>query len=325
MLIVRNPVAGRGRGSRDWSAMRLLIDSHPDREHWHVLDLPTQIPTDASAFARKASEDGIDLVVSCGGDGTLMGVVHGIMESAPSDPGNPPRLGILPLGTGNDFSRTLGIGTDLAKAAECLYRGDPIPIDVGTWSCAAGSGHFLNVAGCGFDACVAERINRGFRRVGGTLAYVLAVMQTLAHYRPTEMTIDADGRRTRLRAMLCAAANGTSYGGGMKVAPDARLDDGKLDVVTVGDIGTLDFLLTFPKVFQGAHLSHPKVQVITAHQVTVDAERPLPVLADGELVGETPATFSVIPAALLAMAPARNGPSRRAQPEDAAGVAGSGP
>ena len=151
---------------------------------------------------------------------------------------------------------------------------------------------------------MAERINHGYPRLRGTSAYLAAVLQTLASYRATDLRIDVDGQSSRRRAMLCAVANATCYGGGMRIAPNALIDDGLLDVVVVGDVGTVGFLRSFPRVFKGTHLSHPKVTALTGELVLIESDRPLPVLADGEIVGKTPVSFKILPRALTILSPA---------------------
>ena len=232
------------------------------------------------------------MVVAAGGDGTICEVVNGLVNSGTV-------LGILPLGTGNDFARAVGLSGDLDLAARTLACGDPRPVDLGR----IGDRHFINIAGCGFDAVVAKRVNRGFRWLRGTGAYVAAVLQSLATFRPAEMRITVDGEPMNVRAMLCCVANTQTYGGGMRVAPFARFDDGLLDVCILREAGILEFLRAFPTVFAGAHVNHPKFWTQQARRVTIESDRPLPILVDGDVTHETPAAFEVAPAAVRVMMP----------------------
>lgn len=250
-------------------------------------------PGSGANLAREAALAGADLVVAAGGDGTIGEVANGLVGTSAT-------LGVLPLGTGNDFARTIGIGTDLNLAARTLGQGQAQTIDLGKLD---RGGYFINVAGCGFDAEVATRVNHGFRYLRGTTAYVAAVLQTLRSFRPTRVTIEHDGEVCEELVMLCAIANARTYGGGMRIAPHAELDDGLFDVVLVGDVSRSEFLRAFPRVFKGTHLSHPKVQHFRCSSIRVSSNKGLAVLADGEEVGSTPASFQVVPNAVKVMMP----------------------
>ncbi|MGV3615230.1 MAG: diacylglycerol/lipid kinase family protein [Fimbriimonas sp.] len=286
ILVIRNPASGRGRAERRWAeALPRFLEAN-------ATVVATERPGHATELARAAPAG--SLVVAAGGDGTVAEVVQGLV-------GQNVDLAVMPLGTGNDLARSLGFGTDLAAATQAALEGEAHPIDLYRWTCGGRTGYAANVAGCGFDAVVARRINEGYRWLRGTQAYVAAVVESLARYQPTPIRIAVDHEIVETTAMLVAVANAQSYGGGMKVAPDALLDDGLLDVVIVEGLGRVAFLRAFPQVFRGTHVSHPKVRVLRGERVTVEAEPPLPVLADGELVGVTPASFEVVPGALRVM------------------------
>lgn len=230
-------------------------------------------------------------MAGAGGDGTIREVAEGVLGTSSS-------LAVLPMGTGNDFARTLGFGSDLDLAIAALAGGKTMRVDAGRWRCGEQSGIFLNVAGCGFDAAVADRINRGFRHLRGTAAYLAAVTSILASYRATDLTIEVDSERIARRAMLCAFANAVSYGGGMRIAPCARISDGLLDLVLVREVGRFEFLRSLPRVFRGAHLGHPAVEHRVFRHATLTSDPPVPMLVDGEVVPAGAVTIDVLPSAL---------------------------
>ena len=307
ITVILNPSAGRGQAARRCAALKQLLGdaARVAGAEWELLE--TKAPCDATRLAAEAAPRST-LVVAAGGDGTLGEVVNGVMDGTLG--ANRPRLGLLPLGTGNDFARCLGIPRDWRKAVWTLFHGAPRMVDVGraTFENDGATHWFVNVAGCGFDGLAARRVNElrhrpGWRHVRGTAAYLCAVLQELATLRAASLRIGLDGEFHEQRAVLCAVANATSYGGGMRVAPDAQIDDGLFDVCLIGDAGRLEFLRAFPRVFQGTHVSHPKVGVRRAAEVSLASDPPLPVLIDGDVLGVTPVRFSIVPRALEVMAP----------------------
>lgn len=311
ITIILNPVAGRGRGARYRRQLEEVlarpfskeVASPPISAQWQILE--TTGPGSAQALAATAAADGADIIVAAGGDGTCGAVVNGIV-------GAKARLGILPFGTGNDLARFLGlmpqlsaehkvkgINNHLEFAVQTILHGTPQPVDLGQvkgrW--------FINVAGCGFDAVVAERINQGVRHLHGKPAYIVAVLQSLHTFRAANLRLTLDGVPHKLRAMLCAVANAQGYGGGMKVAPDSKIDDGFFDLCVIREAGPLEFLCAFPSVFKGTHITHPKVSMFRARHVVIESDPPLPLLVDGEIMGTTPAEFTLSPQAIEVMVP----------------------
>ncbi|HZO90356.1 MAG TPA: diacylglycerol kinase family protein [Chthonomonadaceae bacterium] len=295
-VIILNPVAGRGQGARRRAELeRLLIEIAANSSvEWSLI--PTQAPGHASALAAEAAAQGAEVIAAAGGDGTLGEVVNGLA-------GTGARLGVLPMGTGNDFARSLGLGTDLREAVHALFFGSARSVDLGRTQ----GRWFINVAGCGFDAAVAERVNRGFRSLRGTPAYIAAVLQSLLTFRPAAMRLTADGQTHELRAMMCTVANAPTYGGGMRIAPEAQIDDGLFDICLLADAGRIELLLAFPRVFRGTHVTHPKVTMLRARHIHIECDPPLPALVDGEVVGTTPAEFTLTPRAIEVIAPGAPG------------------
>jgi YegS/Rv2252/BmrU family lipid kinase len=297
-LLVANPTAGGGRAGRLAAqvAERLAADGVEVARH------PTRSLEDARLAACEAAGE-VDVVVAMGGDGTVGACAAGLADAGPgSSPGGPgvrAALAVVPAGGGNDAARSLGLPTgDPLAAAGLLRRLRRRPADLATVAGRA----YVNVAGAGFDSEVNRVANQRLGWAGNRPRYIGAVLAQLVVGRTARFRLVLDGRELAQRGWLVAVANGPSYGGGMRVAPRASLADGLLDVVVIADIGKLEFLRTFPKVFSGRHVEHPAVAVHRAARVELEADRPLAVYADGEPAGTLPATFEVRPAAIAVLA-----------------------
>jgi diacylglycerol kinase (ATP) len=281
--IIANPKSGRGRGlSAAATAAAVLQDAG-----WQVEVIPTTTQDDATRLAREVAD--CDLVVACGGDGTLSEVINGLRDT-----GVP--VGFIPAGTGNDFALTVGLSRDPAEAARQLLAGQPRPVDL----MAVGDGDrvAINVIGVGFDAAVAARMNRSTRLAGRTFAYLGAIVMELARLPRARVTLRIDGQEWRGEALLIALANAQSYGAGMRIAPQACIDDGLMDVVLVQPMGRLEFLRNLRRVFRGTHVELPQVICWQAREVTVAGEAPLPVMVDGDLRAQTPLHVRLLPGAV---------------------------
>jgi len=294
ITVVLNPAAGRGLGQSRRPLLesvitRAIADSETDTS-WSIVE--TTSPGAGLQIAHEAASNGADVVAAAGGDGTIGEVLNGIV-------GTRAKLAVIPLGTGNDFARCMGLYGNLELAVRTMVAGISHPIDIGL----VAERYFLNIVGCGFDAAVAERVNRGHRTLRGTAAYIAAVAQTLISYRAPNMRITIDGVQSELRAMLCCVANSNSYGGGMLIAPNARIDDGYFDVCILREAGRLEFLLAFPRVFRGTHVTHPKFSIRRARLVTIETDRPMPVLVDGEVNLQIPVSLKIVPKAIELMCP----------------------
>jgi len=212
-------------------------------------------------------------------------------------------LAVIARGTGWDFARSLGLPRDL-DAATAVALGDRTrTIDLGrvtfrSWGGAEAQSYFANVASVGMSGAIAQRANDTTKALGGKVSYVWATFAVFARWRNTEVEVKVDGEERRARMHDVVVANGTSFGGGMKICPDARPDDGAFDVLLIGDLTKGDLMLTLPKTFRGTHLPHPKAELLRGTIVTVDAPEPLPIQLDGEQPGTTPARFELVPRAL---------------------------
>jgi diacylglycerol kinase (ATP) len=291
VLLVANPTAGGGRAGRllDELVRRLAADGVGTERHL------TRSLEDARLAACEAAAS-FDAVVAVGGDGTVGACAAGLADANPAARA---ALGVVPAGGGNDAARSLGLPAgDPLAAAGLLARLRRRPADLATVAGRA----YLNVAGAGFDSEVNRVANQRLGWAGNRPRYIGAVLGQLAVGRTAGFRLVLDGRAQSVSGWLVAVANGPSYGGGMRVAPQASLADGLLDVVVIADIGKLEFLRTFPKVFSGRHVEHPAVTVHRAARVELDADRTLAVYADGEPAGTLPATFEVRPAAITVLA-----------------------
>jgi YegS/Rv2252/BmrU family lipid kinase len=292
-LFVVNPAAGGGRAAR----LVPLVQAHALRNGGNLAC--TTGPGNALDLARRAADDGFEVVVAVGGDGTLNEVANGLLASKAV-----PLLGAIPAGTGNDFVRSLGLPSQPRAALEVLHSGVEHRIDVGQCN----GRFFLNACGVGFDARVARAAQR-FPRVlkVGTLPYVAAVVLELTRKAAHDISIELGERRIERRSLMVAVANGAFYGGGMMIAPHASRADGLLDLCIVGDVPRREVLRLLSMVFSGRHIAHPRVELHRTRQLRIASASGLDVQMDGELVARLPARFEVKPNALRVIVPSTIG------------------
>src|SRR5437867_1554604 len=293
VAVVANPSSGRGKGARLIPQVDSLLSSL-GVDH---TTLTSRTAADPERMAREAASDGAEVVVALGGDGHVGNVANGVI-------GTEAALAVIPAGTGNDFARHLGLDRkDPLAAARLLSSPSTRLIDVVRVAFDEGERYFVNVAGTGFDSQVNEHANH-VKLLKGTLKYVYSTFVTLARFKPGQFRIVIDGDERTVGGMLVAVGNAVSYGGGMKVTPDARMDDGVLDLCILGAVPKFEFVRTFPKVCSGKHVTHQSVQMLRCRRIEMSADRPLEVYGDGERFGRLPATFTVVPGALPVVAPA---------------------
>jgi len=217
----------------------------------------------------------------------------------------------VPLGTGMDFVRTYGIPNDFEDAVRVAVSGASRTIDVGrvsfqTWSGEPGERYVANVGSVGMSAAVAQRANGMSKALGGKATFFYALVRVFLEWKNTIVEVELDdGRRREARMHDVIVANGQWHGGAMWLAPDAAPDDGLFDVVLIGDVTKRDFVTTAPKIYRGTYLAHPKVELLRARTVDVDAPERLPIELDGEQVGTTPVRFEIVPGALRVRVPSR--------------------
>src|SRR5687768_13299435 len=291
-IVIVNPSSAGGSTGETWP--QIASDLRAQFGPFRVLF--TKERGDAAALAGGAARDGAKLIIACGGDGTISEVANGILSA-----GKDVELGILPSGTGGDFRRTLEIPVQSRAAARILRTGRTVRIDVGRISFKdhednEAMRYFLGVASCGMSTKVIERVKTD------RTSFAAALLQTALRTAPTRLVVQLDDSHERhlLVANLCVA-NARYFGGGMKIAPNAKLTDGKFDIVGIGDLSTLKIFTSAPRVYTGSHLSMPEVSHALARKITVraaDRAAEVALEIDGELPGKLPATFQIIPSAL---------------------------
>lgn len=278
--LIVNLIAGNGRCRRIWPQIESRL-KEADVEYRAFF---TERGGHAKELARQATLSGYDTVVSVGGDGTLSEVVNGIYGTGAA-------LGVIPAGSGNDFCRTFPFDLkDIDKSCEVLLAGHARPVDVAR----VDDRYFINVGGAGFDAEVGNMANIwGKKHFPGFAAYVASILRVLVSFSPRELIITMDGREFKRKSWLVAVGNAQYFGGGLWVTPNADVSDGLFDVCVVGETSKLELLKVLPRVFKGAHLDHPAVDVYRAKEVTIAGPTELVSQADGEIIGNLPVRFSI--------------------------------
>lgn len=287
--IIRNPAAGRALPLDELNRiLRPLEDAG-----WELsIRSVDEDGVGATELARQAVEDGCDVVVAVGGDGTVNQVLQAVA-------GTDTALGVLPVGTGNVWAREVGIPSEPRLAVQVLEQGWVRRVDVGV----AGDRLFLLMAGVGYDALVTEKTNAESKRKLGIFAYIVAGLTVALNFVGRRITIQADGVERRCRALLAVVGNTRLYGVLVSVTNEARIDDGLLDVCVFKGTGVLRGILHAILVLLGRHRHDPGVIYLRASKVTIHSQRPLRVQVDGDPIGSTPMEFSVRPRALKVIVP----------------------
>lgn len=293
--VIVNPAAGAGGTARKWPHILDLLKSLGLRFEYDL----TEAPGHAMELARDAAEKGYEQVVSVGGDGTINEVVNGLYNA-----GNIGEvvLGIISTGTGGDYIRTIGLPRSYPEMCRCLMNPRRLTVDLGVVEYMKGGDMvqrlFVNFAGLGFDAEIVRRTTQQFKSLGSTASYLMGLLTTLVFYQNREITLVIDGVAVEKKVCTVVMNNGKYGGGGMLTAPDADLTDGLLDVLIIGNLNKADLLWSLPRIYRGTHLTHPKVELHKAREIEIRTGAPLYLHADGELLGQVPARFRVLPAAL---------------------------
>ena len=313
-ILIANPISGKGRAKRVAEQAHAALTESGQQGQLVF----TAAAGDAKHLAYEAAAAGVRFVIACGGDGTLHEVVNGIATLPDVI------LGILPCGRGNDFAAAIGIPLKPEMAIATLLSGTPIHVDLGR--CyqinrelkgeavqpepsltdnrqPTTDNYFTTIATCGYDAEVSRRAAKGTPVFTGTASYALAAVETLFYYDPPVVHLEGDFGTYDGEILLAATGITNRYGGGFQIVPDARIDDGLFDVCIVRPVSELTVLRLMVTLFWGGHVSHPAVSIHRTRAITIKAETPLLLYADGEPMSETPVTIETIKAGLVVMSP----------------------
>lgn len=290
--VIVNPASGKGKGGKSAPELGKLL-------HRRGIDAALLVANSAEeslAMARRAVADGVDAIVAAGGDGTINLAIQAVA-------GTDTPLAVIPLGTGNDNARLLGLPLDDIDACVDVIADFTVrQVDLGEVITADGEQRwFLGVLSSGFDSCVNERAN-AMRWPKGEARYLVGIVAELGTFKPVPYRVVVDGTEMSGTGMLVAVGNGASYGGGMRVCEGAEPDDGELTLTWLHEIGKIEFLRVFPSVYKGTHVKHRAVEQVNGRNITLDAPGQI-VYADGERIGALPAEVTVHPRALNVVVP----------------------
>jgi len=309
-LVIANPKSAAGSTRDRWSAIASDL-----RTHFGPFNVAfTKGPGDGIEIACRAAENGRPFIIACGGDGTVNEIANGILRS-----GNDVELGVFPSGTGGDFRRTLGMPKGTREAARALRTGETKSIDVGKVSFVDHGGedaerYFLNVTSFGLAASIIERVKGTTSlswlpvdSVRGRASFALSTLQEVVALGATTVRVKLDGKEERtLQTVNFCVANARYFGGGMMIAPEAKINDGYLDVINIGDIRTAKIILNAYTLYRGTHLDLSEVKDTLAKRIEarpMNADQEIHIELDGELPGRLPAVYEIVPAALRVRVP----------------------
>lgn len=278
--IILNPASGRGTGRK----LRAEVEYELATRGLRFTVEETSARGHAVELARAAALRGAPKVVAAGGDGTVHEVVNGLLQARLAGARKIPALGIVPIGTGNDFIKSINGGTDRQLAYQVIAHGVIRHFDLGLVSWNEGSEYFMNGVGTGIDVEVLRQITR-FPRLPGVISYLVGLFRALIHFRPLPVRLRIDGEVLEERVMVAAVGNGFCLGGGFRLFPDARPDDGHLDICVVERLNLFQVMELLPRILLGRHTGHRRVimRPVEAVEIVAQGEQPLVFQVDGEL------------------------------------------
>jgi diacylglycerol kinase (ATP) len=286
--LVYNPAGGRGRVRRHIAEVEERL-----RRAGAIVDAQgSSSPEDLTRIAAESSRAGYDRVVICGGDGTL----HFAAREFDLSGGT---MALIPLGSGDDFARVVGIPRAIRESCEVAVHGKVRLVDVAL----ANDLRYLGVAGFGFDSEVARYANERVRFLRGSAVYLYAILRVLPRFTPHRVRIHANGRDREEEIMFAAVGNTRQYGSGIRITPNALVDDGELDLCIVHRTSRAQLLATLPLAYTGSHLRKSFVETGRGTEFAFESERPMDVFADGEYLTRTPVRFALAPQKLRIVVP----------------------
>lgn len=295
-LFIVNPRAGNGAAGRQWPEMELLAEKFFSEHQALVTDAPGR----AGEFARQAVKARVEKVVCVGGDGTLNEVINGLMAVEVPRKARP-QLGYLPFGTGCDLARTLGISKNHENGLRNIANREGRWLDLGRATFVDHSGatisrYFVNVLSFGLGGEVSGRTNRSSKVLGGFLSFLVPTLQALFYYKAPRLHLVIDDIFDKeLTCLQVAVANGQYHGGGMRIAPDARVDDGSFRVTVVGDLGKGEVIMNLPKLYDGRIYTVPGVSGFSGRRIEATAREEVLIDVDGEQPGRLPLQVEILP------------------------------
>jgi len=294
--LIVNPAAGAGKTGKYWPDIKSILKKIGFRFEHDI----TEAPGHAIELARDAVKKGFSVVIPVGGDGTINEVVNGIYSTGSLKEVS---MAIIGTGTGGDYIRTIGVPRNFREACQRLVNHPAkVTVDLGAAEFTRNGRKerrlFANFAGIGFDAEVVRATTLKFKKLGSLPSYLAGLLTTLVTYHNQSVNMTIDGKSEECKVCTAIMGIGKYGGGSMFIAPNADISDGLFDVVVVGDVSKPDLLVSFPRIYKGTHLTHPKITVKRAKEVKIISQKGIALQADGELVGESPVQFSIMPSAL---------------------------
>ncbi len=298
-FVIVNPNAGKRKGEKDWLEIAALLT----KAGIDFVNVFTEHKDHAAALTRKYIENGFRNIIAVGGDGTLNEVVNGIFTQT-RVPIHEISLGMIPVGTGNDWCRTFNIPTDYKKAIQILVRRKLFTQDIGSIKYISSNDnekvrYFINMAGMGFDALVAKKTNKQKEEGNSNpFSYAINIFSSLFGYQSTRVTIMLDNEKVETGVFSMSIGICQYNGGGMKQAPDALPDDGLFDLTIIKPIGKFKVIRNVLKLFDGSFTRLPEVSTYQSSKIVVHSHPPMFMEADGESLGHTPFVFTILPKSL---------------------------
>ena len=286
-----NPIAGSGKGKRNFLALKAVFE----RENIPYEVVFSNAPGHIQELTRAAVAAGERRIVCVGGDGSMREAASELVHTDAV-------LGLIPGGSGNDLCSAVGIPNDIEAAAKILIDGHMRPIDAGM----ANDTMFTNVSGIGFDVQVLYKTEFYKKRLNGMLPYFLGILGSLIHLNAFEITFAIDGEERKMNTILFCVANGQRFGGGMLVAPQSDISDGKFCICAVDKVSIFTFLHLLPSFIKGKHITKKPVHMYEGKTITVKSSKECVIELDGDLLERTPVTFRVLPGALKVLSPRGN-------------------